>query len=169
MDEQESLIARESDGFGDEQTVQEPVKQLIPFRLGAEWYGLYITRVREVLPVGRITYLPSCPAHIAGIVNVRGNILSVTDLSSLLNTPSDPPTQQNRIIVVEAAGVETGLRVDEAAEVALIPLSRFEPLFQTLDAKRAKYLESLCRWNERLVGVLRVDCLLGISESGQSV
>jgi chemotaxis signal transduction protein len=54
--------------------------QLIVFRLTREWYGVEITKVKEVIKVGKITYLPSCPEHIAGIVNLRGYILSVTDL-----------------------------------------------------------------------------------------
>ena len=158
----------DEDLYGEERNVEEPVEQFIPFRLGAEWYSVSITKIREVLRAGQITYLPSAPSHIAGIINRRGNILSVTDPKRLFGVPPSPRTEQNRIVVVEAQGTETGLLVDEVEEVVAVPLSHLESPLSTLDPERAAYLEHTCRSGERLMAILRVEKLLGMADASQS-
>jgi chemotaxis signal transduction protein len=59
-----------------EKKPKEATLQFIVFRLAQEWHGVAITKVKEILKVGRVTYLLSSPEHIVGIVSLRGNILS---------------------------------------------------------------------------------------------
>ena len=158
----------DEDLYGEERKAEEPVELFVPFRLGLEWYGVPIRSVREVLRAGQMTFLPSAPPHIAGIVNLRGNILSVTDPKRLLGVPPTPLTEQSRIVVVETDIAETGLVVDEVGEVVAIPLSHLEPPLDTLEPERANYLTHTCRWGERLMAILRVEKLLGMADASQS-
>ena len=136
---------------------KEKTLQLIVFRLTREWYGVEITKVKEVIKVGKITYLPSCPEHIAGMVNLRGYILSVTDLKPILGLPREDPTEKTRIIAIESGFIETGFLVGEVVEYIEVPLSKIEPALLTLPAERAKYLEGQCKVDDKLIAIVNVE------------
>ena len=139
---------------------KEEVLQLVIFRLNREWYGVEMVKVKEVVKVGRITYLPSCPEHIAGIVNLRGYILSVTDLKPLLGLTHEESTERTRIIAIESGIFETGFLVDEVVESIEVPLRKIEPVLLILPAERAKYLEGQCKVNEKLIAIVNVEKVL---------
>jgi purine-binding chemotaxis protein CheW len=147
--------------YGEERAAEEPTAQFCSFRLGAEWYGIPIARVREVVRVGQIAFLPSAPPHVAGIINLRGSIVSVTDPKRLFGLPPTPRTSQNRIVVIEHGAVETGLLLDEVGEVVTVPHSALEPPLVTFEPSQTDYIEHVCRRGDRLLAVLRAEKLLG--------
>jgi purine-binding chemotaxis protein CheW len=136
---------------------EEETLQLVVFRLNREWYGVEITKVKEVIKMGKITYLPSCPEHIAGIVNLRGYILSVTDLKPIFGLPYEEPTEKTRIIAIESGIFETGLLVDEVVASIEVPLSKIELALLTLPVERAKYLEGQCKADDKLIAIVNVE------------
>jgi purine-binding chemotaxis protein CheW len=136
---------------------REPTLQLVVFRLGREWYGVEITKVKEVIRAGKITYLPSCPEHIAGIVNLRGYILSVTDLKPIFGLPYEEPTEKTRIIAIESGVFETGFLVDEVVASIEVPVSKIEIALLTLPAERGKYLEGQCKVDDKLIAIVNVE------------
>jgi len=91
--------------------------------------------VKEIIKVGRLTYLPSSPEHIAGIVSLRGNILSVTDLKTIFSLPYEEPTEKARIIAVESGIFETGLLSTRWLNQSKYPVSKIEPPLLTLPAE----------------------------------
>lgn len=139
---------------------KEQTRQIVVFRLSREWYGVEITTVTEVTRVGKITYLPSSPEYIAGIVNLRGKILSVTDLKTMIGLPHEEPTDRQRIIAVEFGMLETGLLVDEVVESIEVPLSRIEPPLVTLRAEEADYIQGQCKMDDKLIALLSVEKIL---------
>ena len=145
---------------------KEETLQIIVFRLSREWYGVEIRKVKEVIRVTKITYLPSSPEYIAGIVNLRGNILSVTDLKRILGLPYEEPTEKTRIIAVELGILETGLLVDEVIESIEVPLSKIEPSLLTMPSEGAKYIEGQCKVDKKLIALVSVQKVLerGINE-----
>jgi len=141
--------------------LKEQTRQIVLFRLSREWYGVEIANVREVTRVGKITYLPSSPEHIAGIVNLRGKILSVTNLKTMIGLTHEEPTDKARIIAVESGVLETGLLVDEVVESIEVPLSKIEPPLVTLPAEEARYIEGQCKVDNKLIALISVEKILG--------
>ncbi len=139
---------------------KEQTCQIVVFRLSREWYGIEIKTVKEVTRVGRITYLPSSPEYIAGIVNLRGKILSVTDLRTMIGLPHEEPTDKRRIIAVESGMVETGFLVDEVVESIEVPVSKIEPPLVTLPTEQAEYIEGQCKTDNKLIALLSVEKIL---------
>lgn len=139
---------------------KEKTLQFVIFRLVREWYGVEITKVKEVIRVGKITYLPSSPEHIVGIVSLRGNILSVTDLKRILNLPHEDLTEKTRIIAVESGIVETGFLVDEVVESIEVPVTKIEVPLLTIPAEGAKYIEGQCKVNDKLIALISVEKVL---------
>jgi purine-binding chemotaxis protein CheW len=140
--------------------LKEETIQFVVFRLAREWYGVEITKVKEVIKVEKITYIPSSPEHIAGIINLRGNVLSVTDLKRIFALPHEELTEKTRIVAIESGIVETGLLVDEVAEAIEVPVSKIEPTLSTIAPEMAEYIEGQCRVNGKLIALLNGEKIL---------
>ena len=153
-------IAHYEEDLYERAALEEETLQIIVFRLSQEWYGVEIRKVKEVIRVPKITYLPSSPEYIAGIVNLRGNILSVTDLKRIFGLPHEEPTEKTRIIAVELGILETGLLVDEVIESIEVPLSKIEPSLLTIPSEGAKYIEGQCKVDNKLIGLVSVQKVL---------
>ncbi|MBF0387254.1 MAG: chemotaxis protein CheW [Candidatus Omnitrophica bacterium] len=158
MDEQRGLTLYEDEFYGGDEAGEKTV-MLVVFRVASEWYAVEITSVREVVNFEKISYLPSSPEHIVGIFNLRGNILSVTDLKKLLGLPAEELTARSRLVIVRAGVYETALLVDEVAEPMEVPVSRISPALVTIAADRAEFLSGAIHQGKRFIGILRVDKL----------
>ncbi len=145
---------------------KEETVQLVIFRLAREWYGVDIRKVKEVLRLQKVTYLPSSPGHIAGIVNLRGSILSVTDLKAFFGLPVEEPSAKSRILAVESGILETGLIADEVLGSVEMPLRLVSSLIPTVSAEGAKYLEGQCHVDDKLVGIVSVEKILELKTEG---
>jgi len=147
------------DLYGKEELKEEAL-QLIVFRLAREWYGVEITKVKEIIKTGKITYLPSSPEFIVGIVNLRGNILSVTDLKTIFSLPYEESTEKTRIIVIKSGVLETGLLVDEVVESIEVPVSKIEPVLLSIPEEEGIYIEGQCKVDNKLVALISVEKVL---------
>lgn len=103
----------------------------LTFALGKEEYGLEILKVREIIGCMDITAVPRTPAYVEGVINLRGQVISVIDLRSKFGMTESQRTEQTCIIVVEmqAAGgrkLSTGLIVDQVREVLDIAAEQIE-------------------------------------------
>lgn len=104
-------------------------EQVVVFRLGQEQYGVPIRHVREVVAWVAPTPLPGAPAHVEGVVNLRGEILPVLDLARRFGMSGGRPDANTaRILVVETAVGAAGLVVDEVAEVLSLTLDQIQPV-----------------------------------------
>jgi len=153
-------MVQEGEDFYERKELREETLPLIIFRLSREWYGVEMTKIKEILKKPRITFLPSSPEYIAGIINLRGNILSVTDLKAIFGLPRDEPTEGARIVAVESGFLETGLLVDEVVESIEMQVSKIESVSPSLPPERGKYLEGLFRWENKLVALINVERVL---------
>ena len=93
---------------------------LVVFRLDREEYGVPIDVVREVVRVTDITRVPHAPAHIRGVMNLRGRILPVVEIRSRLGLAPAEVTPASRVVVAEVAGRLLGLLVDAVGQVARV-------------------------------------------------
>ncbi len=107
--------------------------KFLTFRLGVEEYGVEILRVREIIGLMDITPLPKTPAHIKGVINLRGKIIPVIDLRAKFRLPPVDYTDATCVIVVEASDDQKGEKfhigviVDTVSEVLDIARDHIEP------------------------------------------
>lgn len=156
---QQEITLYEED-FYEREEVKEETVRLIIFRLSNEWYGVDISSAKHVIKIEKITYLPSSPEHIAGIVNLRGEVLSVTDFKKIFGSPREELTEKSKLVVLEHGTLETGLLVDEVEGIAEIPVSRIDPTLTTIPADRARYVKGQCQITDKLVGILDTEKIL---------
>ena len=123
--------------------------EVVVFILAYETYGIDTTYVREVYPLKDLTPLPCTPSFVAGIVNVRGKVLSVIDLKHLFELPAQGLTDLNRVIIISDGSMEFGILADAIVGVRHIPVEEIQQSLPTLTGVREEYLSGITA--ERLV------------------
>lgn len=116
----------------EDQKTSTELHDFVVFRLGTERYGIRSATTREVLRLPRVVPVPRLPGHIRGIINLRGQILAVTDLRPLLGLPQQELPQRAQLIVVEAAGLTTALLTEGVEGIRSIEVSAIEPITEGL-------------------------------------
>jgi purine-binding chemotaxis protein CheW len=122
---------------------------MLEFVLAYETYAIESAWVREVYPLPEITTLPSTPPFVAGIVNVRGQILCVIDLKKLFELPAKGITDLNKIIILRDNNNEFGILADAVTGIRQLAASEIEAGLPTLTGVRTRYLKGVT--GERIV------------------
>jgi purine-binding chemotaxis protein CheW len=127
----------------------EQYLEIVEFLLAHERYGIETRHIREVYPLKELTPLPSTPPFVLGVVNARGRIVPVVDIKTMFGLPDRGLTDLNKLIIVQANGMELGLLADAILGVRRVPLQEIQPSLPTLTAIRSQYLKGVTP--ERLV------------------
>jgi purine-binding chemotaxis protein CheW len=117
--------------------------QVVEFQLAYERYAIETRWMREVVALRDLTPLPGAPAFVAGLVNVRGRVVSVVDLKAFFDLPAKGLPDLNRVLVIADETLEFGLLVDAVLGVARIPADQIQPALPTLTGVRERYLRGL--------------------------
>lgn len=101
--------------------ISEKEGKYLTFALANEEYGLEILKVREIFGYMDITAVPQTPAHVKGVINLRGQVIPVIDLRAKFGMETTEVTEETCIIVVETTrdgrNISTGIVVDHVSEV----------------------------------------------------
>ncbi len=117
--------------------------EVLEFFLAHEKYAVESQHVREVYPLENLTPLPCTPAFVLGIVNLRGEIVSVLDIKKFFDLPERGLTDLNKVIVLQSGQMLFGILADTIAGVRWIPVAEIQPSLPTLAGIREKYLRGI--------------------------
>ena len=139
------------------------------FQLGKEEFGIQVTKVREIMGIQDITPMPHLPAHIKGVLNLRGRIIPVMDLRLKFGLEAKEYTQRTCIIVVHAvaAGAEpspVGIVVDGVAEVINVIDNDIEDTPRFGEGTDTSYLRGIAKVKGEVKLLLDIDKALDVSE-----
>ena len=101
--------------------------QLVSFSLDNEEYGVEVLKVREIIRMTNITHMPNTPAHVDGIINLRGKVIPIISMRKRFGLPESENCSQTRIIVMDMGHELTGFIVDSVSEVLRISGSEVQP------------------------------------------
>ena len=116
---------------------------VVEFLLAHERYGIECSCVREVHPLETLTPVPCTPTFVLGIVNLRGEIVSVIDVRRFFDLPQGGLPDLNKVIVLESGNMVFGILADAILGVRRIPLAEIQPSLPTLTGIRDKYLKGI--------------------------
>jgi purine-binding chemotaxis protein CheW len=145
----------------------EQLKQLISFTVGEEEYGLELLRVKEVIRMRQITWLPKAPHCVKGIINLRGEVIPIIDLRDRFGLPSIEETETTRVIVVEVEGRSVGAVVDSASQVVRVPANQFEPAPPVMGKAAGELITGVGKMEGKLIIMLDVGKILSTDELSQ--
>lgn len=126
------------------QAAQAPdAVEVVEFQLAHERYAVESRYVREVRPLENLTPLPCTPAFVLGIVNLRGEIMSVIDIKRFFDLPQNGLTDLDKIIVLRSESMQFGILVDKILGARRIPVTEIQRSLPTLTGIREKYLRGV--------------------------
>ena len=135
--------------------------EYVTVTIGDQLFGLPISRVQDVFVLSQVTRVPLAGEDIAGVINLRGRIVTAIDLRRRLGVSGD--VGRAKIAVgIEGSGESYGLVIDAVGEVLKLGADTAEPVPVNLDERLKRVASGVHRLDDRLMVVLDVDAVLDL-------
>lgn len=138
--------------------------ELITFGIEGQLFGIDIMTIREIRAWSPVTRLPSVPDYVAGVVNLRGTVLPVIDLSVRLGWPVTETTPRNPIVVTEFQGQSRGLIVHDVNDIVSIDSDTMQQPETGAQDSVSHFLEGIAPLDNEMVMVLDLAKLMSTDE-----
>jgi len=147
---------------------EEQARQYLTFLLGGEMFAIGILNIKEIIEYGALTEVPMMPEFIRGVINLRGAVVPVVDLSARFGRKRTDITRRTCIVIIEVESDEekhdVGVVVDSVSEVLEIPAGEIEPA-PSFGAKiRADFIAGMGKVNGKFVIILGVNNVLSLDD-----
>ncbi len=123
----------------------------VSFTLGEETYAINAARVNEVLRYTEVTPVPGAPAFILGIINLRGNVVTVINGRGVFGLSNHAISEHSRIIVVEIEDFALGVVVDRVSAIVDLNAEEIETPPATGDESGARFIQGVYNENDELL------------------
>lgn len=143
-------------------TISGAVQEYVTAVIGGQLFGLPILEVQDVFAVNRMTRVPLAPPEIAGLLNLRGRVVTVVDLRRRFGFNQGSDKSQRMAIGVESNGESYGLLIDSIGEVMRLDAEVCEPVPVNLDPALAEVVSGVYRLDGRLLLVADVRRILNL-------
>lgn len=146
----------------------DEIVQYLTFLLGGKTYGLAILNIKEIIEYGEITEVPMTPNFISGVINLRGSVVPVIDLSRRFSGQMIKQTKRTSIIILEVKNddlkIEIGVTVDMVNEVLDIHPDEIEPSPSLGDQIQINFISGMAKVKNKLLILLNIENILSIDE-----
>lgn len=139
-----------------------PNDRYLAFSLGKETYGIPLLTVREVIAVPSFTPIPQTPAHFLGLMNLRGQVISVLDLRQKLGIKPTPESEAS-VIICDLSPLCLGVVVDSIDSVLTPAADSVSPPPEA-SGRSLAYLSAVCRSGEKLVLLIDIAKALDVED-----
>jgi purine-binding chemotaxis protein CheW len=146
------------------QAAEDPILQYVTFRLEEETYGINVMQIQEVLRYTEIAPVPGAPDYVLGIINLRGNVVTVIDTRKRFGLRQSEISEQTRIVVLELEGQVIGVLVDSVAEVVYLKQSEIETAPNVGNEESARFIQGVCNKNGELIILVEFEKMLSEEE-----
>ncbi len=143
---------------------QEELALISTFHVGGTLMGVNSMNVQEVVPLSSLTPVHHASDFIAGIINLRGQIVTVIDLKRRLEITQKMDVPARDIFIVSFQGENIGLLVDEAADVIPADLDKLAPLPANMSQTQKKFLKGICQSEIPPIVILDINSILNVEE-----
>jgi purine-binding chemotaxis protein CheW len=143
---------------------EDPILQWVTFKLDNETYGINVMRVQEVLRYTEIAPVPGAPSYVLGIINLRGNVVTVIDTRQRFGLMNAEISDNTRIVIIEADKQVVGIMVDSVAEVVYLRQSEIETAPNVGNDESAKFIQGVCNKNNELLILVELDKMMSEEE-----
>ena len=145
-------------------TAGDDVLQWVTYKLGDETYGINVMQVQEVLRYTEIAPVPGAPDYVLGIINLRGNVVTVIDTRSRFGLPSSEISDNSRIVIIESDDQVVGIMVDSVAEVVYLRSSEIDSAPNVGTEESAKFIQGVSNRDGQLLILVDLNKLLSDEE-----
>lgn len=140
--------------------------QVVCFRVGSEEYGIEILKVQEILKLPKVTKLPRSAGYIMGLIDLRGKVIPIVDLSVKFGIESEAQTgKTQRAIVVDIEGKKVGLAIDFVSHVLKIDNKDIEPAPPIVKGISGRYITGIAKIDKGFIILLDINQIFSSEES----
>jgi purine-binding chemotaxis protein CheW len=151
-----------------EPDAQQEEAQYLTFLMGKEMFAFDILGIKEIIEYGNLTSVPMMPEFIRGVINLRGAVVPVVDLSARFGRAASVVTRRSCIVIIEAESEgekqDIGVMVDAVSEVLEIPAAEIEPAPSFGVKIRADFISGMGKVNDKFVIILDAIKVLSVNE-----
>lgn len=140
-------------------------RELIAFRIGDQEFCVDIMSVREIRGWTLATPLPHAPPFVMGVINLRGVVLPIVDLSSRLGMKPAEPTPRHVIIVAQVNHRVVGLLVDAVSDILTVTDESIQPTPEISSEQEKQYARGILAIDKRMICLIELDGLFPEAES----
>lgn len=144
--------------------LNDEVLQWVTFKLESETYGINVMQVQEVLRYSEIAPVPGAPLYVLGIINLRGNVVTVIDTRARFGLESCEVTDNTRVVVIESEKQVIGILVDSVAEVVYLKASEIDIAPNVGNEESAQFIQGVSNRDGELLILVDLDKLLSDDE-----
>ena len=134
--------------------------ELASFFVGEALCGMDILKVQEINKLIEMTRVPQAPDYVLGILNLRGEIVTIIDLGKKLGLKSTEISDRTRNIIVNSKGEHIGLMVEKISDVVQAKFEKIEAPPANIGGVQGKYFTGVLKTKDRLIGILDVGKVL---------
>lgn len=142
----------------------DEVLQWVTFKLENEIYGINVMQVQEVLRYTEIAPVPGAPAYVLGIINLRGNVVTVIDTRSRFGLMPAEVNDNSRIVIIESEKQVIGIMVDSVAEVVYLRSSEIDQAPNVGTEESARFIQGVSNRDGQLLILVDLNKLLSDEE-----
>ncbi len=142
----------------------DEVLQWVTFCLDEEVYGINVMQVQEVLRYTDIAPVPGAPSYVLGIINLRGNVVTVIDTRTRFGLGHNDITEHSRIVIIESEKQVVGIMVDSVAEVVYLKTSEIDSAPHVGTDESAKFIQGVSNRDDQLLILVDLNKLLSDEE-----
>ncbi len=126
--------------------------QVVIFRVGEDYLSCPISQVREIIQLEKVTPVPSTPPKVRGILNRRGEIITILDLPKVLNLGLDLEENESQLMILYSENENIGIMVSEVTEIPTVNTEEIEEPSHALETPvNEKYLEGILKEEGKLI------------------
>lgn len=144
---------------------QEKRVELATFQVGEALCGMEIRQIQEINKFSQFTRVPQAPAEVLGILNLRGQIVTVLDLACRLGLGSTEPDPQCRVIIVNSTGGKVGILVHRISDVVSVEMREQESPPANMRGIQGRFFTGVCQREHNLIGLLDIDKVLSFDDN----
>lgn len=134
--------------------------EMATFYVGNALFGMDILKVQEINKILDMTTVPQAPDYVKGILNLRGQIVTIIDLGIKLGLPGIEIGPETRNIIVNSKNEYIGLLVDRIGDVERTSEDKIEAPPANIGGVKAMFFEGVCKKENSLIGILNVEKVL---------
>ncbi len=134
--------------------------EYVTFYVGNILIGADIRQVEEINRHVEVTTVPHAPKFVWGVINLRGDVVTVVDLRTILGLPPAEISKQTRNVVVRSNGEQIGLLVDQIADVVKARAGEIDPPPANVGGVEGRFFKGVCKLETELLIILDIDAAL---------
>jgi purine-binding chemotaxis protein CheW len=149
----------------------DQLQQYLTFLVGKEKLAIGILDVNEIIEISNVTRVPMTPDYIRGVINLRGNVVPVIDLSARLGHQVSELSKRSCIVLVEVEATDEsqiiGMLVDQVNEILEIPAENIQPAPDFGSDIRTEFIQAMGRVDDDFIILLAINRVLSVAELAQ--